>query len=65
MSNAKKRKDAPISTTTFRPPTKNTNRTVPLPKFTYLFNEKETTALDTVFAHLFEKLTEESVKIDH
>lgn len=58
MSNLKRRKVVTNNDTSFRPIKNSNDKTAISPTFTYLFIEKETTALDTIFAHLFEKITE-------
>ena len=58
MNNPKRRKVAPISSTSFRQINNSRGKPTEPPYYTYRFIEKETTALDTIFAHLFEKLTD-------
>jgi hypothetical protein len=58
MNSPKRRKDEPTKSASFRQ-IKRKKLQEP-PYLTYQFTEKETTALDTVFAHLFERLTEEN-----
>lgn len=58
MSNPKRRKVTPISSASFRQIKNSRNKSTEPPHYTYHFIKKETTALDTVFAHLFEQLTE-------
>ena len=62
MSNSKRRKDEPIKSTSLRQIKSGKKKPQEPPSFTYQFTEKETTALDTVFTHFFEKLTEENSK---
>lgn len=64
MSNPKERKVVSNSDASFRPNKNSNNKTIASPTFTYLFNENETTALDTIFTHLFEELTGENTNID-
>lgn len=57
MSSLKRRKDAPLSTTSLRPIKKQKSPPT-LPLLTYNYEEAENTALDTIFTRLFNKLTE-------
>lgn len=63
VSNSNKRKNASNSNTSFRPTKHNKSKTAQPPTLTYLFNEKESTALDTVFTRLFERTTEANSSI--
>lgn len=62
MSSPKRRKDEPLKSTSFRQIKNGKKNPQEPPYFTYQFTERETTALDTVFTILFEKLTEENSK---
>ena len=64
MNNSKKRKNTSNSSASFRQIKNGRRKIAEPPHYTYLFTERETTALDTIFAHLFEKITEENRIID-
>lgn len=57
MSSPKRRKNAPISSTSLRPIKIQKSAPTP-PLYKYLFEETENTALDTIFTRLFNQLTE-------
>ncbi len=60
MSNLYKRKNTTNTKTSFRPTKHSKVKAAQSPTLTYLFKEKESTALDTVFTQLFQRLTEEN-----